>query len=148
MLFNSIDFVIFFPVVFVLYWVCSTNLRLRNSFILVSSYVFYGWWDWTFIFKLNDDIETRVLEKYKLGLYLYAYDDKNLLSDKGRNHESANFSPTVVQVNGNRYIVKKIRTALTRFSKIRFFLFDRSGYSGIIGNAIEIENIQAHQKLN
>ncbi|SDM10206.1 MBOAT family O-acyltransferase [Kriegella aquimaris] len=49
MLFNSIDFVIFFPVVFVLYWVCSTNLRLRNSFILASSYVFYGWWDWKFL---------------------------------------------------------------------------------------------------
>ncbi|WP_089889035.1 hypothetical protein [Kriegella aquimaris] len=103
----------------------------------------------TFIFKLNDDIETQVLEKYKLGLYLYAYDDdKNLLSDKGRNFESANFSPTVIQVNGNRYIVKKIRTTLTRFSKIRFFLFDTSGYKGIIGNAIEIENILAHQKSN
>ncbi|MCB0423261.1 MAG: hypothetical protein R2802_08260 [Flavobacteriaceae bacterium] len=43
MLFNSIDFAIFFPIVFVLYWLVSKNLILRNVLILVSSYVFYGW---------------------------------------------------------------------------------------------------------
>ncbi len=46
MLFNSIDFAVFFPLVFVLYWfVFSGNLRVRNTFLLVVSYVFYGWWD-------------------------------------------------------------------------------------------------------
>lgn len=50
MFFNSIDFAIFLPIVFILYWfVCNKNLRLQNSLIVVASYVFYGWWDWRFL---------------------------------------------------------------------------------------------------
>ena len=50
MLFNSIDFAIFLPVVFVLYWfVCNKNLRLQNLLIFGASYLFYGWWDWRFL---------------------------------------------------------------------------------------------------
>jgi alginate O-acetyltransferase complex protein AlgI len=50
MLFNSIDFVIFLPVVFLLYWfVFKGKLKAQNALIAVSSYVFYGWWDWRFL---------------------------------------------------------------------------------------------------
>lgn len=50
MLFNSIEFVIFLPIVFVLYWfVINRNLKMQNFFVLVASYVFYGWWDWRFL---------------------------------------------------------------------------------------------------
>ena len=50
MLFNSIDFAIFLPIVFILYWfVANKNLKLQNALILVASYVFYGWWDWRFL---------------------------------------------------------------------------------------------------
>ncbi len=50
MLFNSIDFAIFLPVVFLLYWYgTQNNLRARNALLLVASYVFYGWWDWRFL---------------------------------------------------------------------------------------------------
>jgi len=50
MFFNSIDFAIFLPIVFVLYWlVMNKNLKLQNVLIVVSSYVFYGWWDWKFL---------------------------------------------------------------------------------------------------
>lgn len=50
MLFNSIDFAIFLPVVFLLYWfVMQRNLQLQNAFIVVVSYIFYGWWDWRFL---------------------------------------------------------------------------------------------------
>ena len=52
MLFNSLDFAIFFPVVFILYWIVSSNLKLRNILVFVSSYVFYGWWDWRFLFLI------------------------------------------------------------------------------------------------
>jgi alginate O-acetyltransferase complex protein AlgI len=50
MLFNSIEFLIFLPTVFLLYWfVFQKNLKSQNLFILVISYVFYGWWDWRFL---------------------------------------------------------------------------------------------------
>jgi alginate O-acetyltransferase complex protein AlgI len=49
-LFNSIDFAIFLPIVFVLYWfVTNKNLKLQNFLIVVASYFFYGWWDWRFL---------------------------------------------------------------------------------------------------
>ena len=50
MLFNSLDFAIFLPIVFILYWfITQKNLKLQNALIVVSSYVFYGWWDWRFL---------------------------------------------------------------------------------------------------
>ncbi|MEO9571757.1 MAG: MBOAT family O-acyltransferase [Polaribacter sp.] len=49
MLFNSIDFAFFFPIVFVLYWIVAKNLTLRNVLILFASYIFYGWWDVRFL---------------------------------------------------------------------------------------------------
>ena len=50
MLFNSIEFLLFLPIVFVLYWfVFNKNLKHQNLLILVSSYVFYGWWDYRFL---------------------------------------------------------------------------------------------------
>lgn len=53
MLFNSIDFVIFLPIVFILYWfVTSKNLKLQNGLILIASYFFYACWDWRFLFLL------------------------------------------------------------------------------------------------
>ena len=50
MLFNSIEFLLFLPIVFVLYWfVFNKSLRIQNTLILVSSYLFYGWWDFRFL---------------------------------------------------------------------------------------------------
>jgi len=53
MLFNSIEFAVFLPVVFILYWfVFNRNLKLQNLFLVVVSYIFYGWWDWRFLFMM------------------------------------------------------------------------------------------------
>ena len=50
MLFNSVDFAIYLPIVFLLYWfVTSKNLKIQNLLVVVASYVFYGWWDWRFL---------------------------------------------------------------------------------------------------
>ena len=44
MLFNSLDFGIFLPIVFCLYWfVFDSNLKIQNALIVFASYVFYGW---------------------------------------------------------------------------------------------------------
>lgn len=52
MLFNSIDFALFLPLVFVLYWLLRNQLKSQNILIAVASYVFYGWWDWRFLFLI------------------------------------------------------------------------------------------------
>ena len=57
MLFNSIQFAVFLPIVFLLYWFVfdrfisksKHQLKLQNAFVVAASYVFYGWWDWRFL---------------------------------------------------------------------------------------------------
>jgi alginate O-acetyltransferase complex protein AlgI len=53
MLFNSIEFAIFLPIVFALYWLLQNQqLRIQNLLIVAASFLFYGWWDWRFLFLL------------------------------------------------------------------------------------------------
>ncbi|MEQ9063030.1 MAG: MBOAT family O-acyltransferase [Vicingaceae bacterium] len=50
MLFNSIAFLIFLPIVYLVYWkLLAHDLRKQNAFVLLASYFFYGWWDWRFL---------------------------------------------------------------------------------------------------
>ena len=50
MIFNSIDFGLFFPLVFFLFWIVFKNtIKARNIFLIAVSYFFYGWWDWRFL---------------------------------------------------------------------------------------------------
>lgn len=49
MLFNSIEFLIFLPIVFLLYWFVFRGRQHQNLLIIIASYIFYGWWDWRFL---------------------------------------------------------------------------------------------------
>ena len=57
MLFNSFEYLLFLPIVFLLYWFvfdyamrkCKRQLLWQNLFVVVASYIFYGWWDWRFL---------------------------------------------------------------------------------------------------
>lgn len=50
MLFNSLNFLIFFPIFFIIYWtLAKQRLILQNILILISSYIFYGFWSWKFL---------------------------------------------------------------------------------------------------
>lgn len=80
MLFNSIQFLLFLPIVFVLYWfVFNKKLKYQNLLILISSYVFYGWWDYRFLslillstivdFFIGLSIPNQDLEKQKILLW-------------------------------------------------------------------------------
>jgi D-alanyl-lipoteichoic acid acyltransferase DltB (MBOAT superfamily) len=73
MLFNSIDFAVFLPLIFVLYWfVFNKHLRVQNTLIALASYVFYGWWDWRFLSL----IFFSSLVDYTVGIYLQKTNDK------------------------------------------------------------------------
>lgn len=73
MLFNSLSFLFFFPVIFVLYWfVTNRNLKLQNILLLAASYYFYASWDYRFLFLL---IFSTALD-YFSGLKMEQYDDQ------------------------------------------------------------------------
>ncbi len=77
MLFNSLDFAIFLPLVFVSYWfVTGRNLKLQNLLIVIASYIFYGWWDWRFLSL----ILFSTIVDYSVGLGLAK--EKNALKRK------------------------------------------------------------------
>ena len=68
MLFNSLEFSFFLPIVFCLYWfVFQKNLKVQNLLLLISSYVFYGWWDWRFLTL----IAMSTIIDYFIGLGIY-----------------------------------------------------------------------------
>ena len=52
MSFVSVCFLFFLPAVFLLYWGLNRHQRWQNLFLVVASYVFYGWWDWRFLFLI------------------------------------------------------------------------------------------------
>lgn len=50
MLFNSVEFFLFFPIVFLIYWIfLGKKLKAQNTFLLISSYLFYSFWDYRFL---------------------------------------------------------------------------------------------------
>lgn len=81
MLFNTIDFAIFLPLVFAIYWLIpARNIRQQNTVLLIASYVFYGWWDYRFLsliafstlvdFFVAQRIETSSSKKNRKGWLL------------------------------------------------------------------------------
>ena len=68
MFFNSIEFSIFLPIIFFLYWfITNKNLKIQNVLIIIASYIFYGWWDWRFLSL----IIFSTLIDYSIGILLY-----------------------------------------------------------------------------
>ena len=85
MLFNSLDFAIFLPIVFVLYWfVTNKNLKLQNLLVVIASYVFYAWWDWRFLSL----VIISTLVDYIVGL--------GLSHEKGKNKRKALLAASII----------------------------------------------------
>jgi len=81
MLFNSFSFLIFFILIFFSYWkVFNRNIKVQNIFILVMSYVFYGWWDWRFLTLIAFSTLIDYLVALKLGETRDEFRRKLLLS--------------------------------------------------------------------
>jgi len=84
MFFNSVDFAVFFPIVFTIYWLLPNNKLHRNTLILGASYFFYAYWDWRFLILIAissivdfvvglalDKTEEKFKRKRLLGLSLF-----------------------------------------------------------------------------
>ena len=53
MIFNSLEYALFLPILFFLYWlVFFRNVKIQNILLLIASYLFYGWWDWRLLLLL------------------------------------------------------------------------------------------------
>lgn len=75
MFFNSVDFALFLPLVFAVYWLLQDRaLTWQNGFILAASYIFYGWWDWRFLSLI---IFSSVVD-FSVGRQLGLTDDPNI----------------------------------------------------------------------
>ena len=74
MFFNSFEYLIFLPLCFVLYWfVLQKNLKVQNVFILLASYVFYGWWDYRFLAL----IALSTLIDFAVAKYMVKYTNRS-----------------------------------------------------------------------
>jgi len=73
MLFNSVEFFVFLVIVFTLYWfLLKKSSFYQNILLLISSYVFYGWWDWRFLSLI---IASSLLD-YFVGLHIFQSNDR------------------------------------------------------------------------
>lgn len=90
MLFNSIEFLLFLPVVYLLYWfVFNRKLLWQNALLLLSSYFFYGWWSWQFMgllmlstlldFAYGFGVASENRKKAKLFLWLSVLNNLGIL---------------------------------------------------------------------
>ena len=70
MLFNSFEFLLFLPVTFLLYWFVFKSLRWQNLFLVAASYLFYGCWDYHFLYL----IAFTTLFSYASGLLIARYE--------------------------------------------------------------------------
>lgn len=52
MLFNSLEYLLFLPIVLLVYWGACSSVRAKNAWLVAASYFFYGWWDWRFTLLL------------------------------------------------------------------------------------------------
>lgn len=75
MIFNSIDFTVFFSVFFLLYWMVGRiNLQSQNLLLLAGSYFFYAWWDWRFLVLLIGSS----MFNYIIGICISKTDDEKI----------------------------------------------------------------------
>lgn len=73
MLFNSVEFAVFLVIVYFLYWFpFRKSFRLQNVMLLSGSFLFYGWWDWRFVFLLL----LSIVIDYSFGRWIHGTDNK------------------------------------------------------------------------
>jgi len=73
--FNSVEFLVFLAVAFFLLWRTNKPLKLNNWIFLIASYVFYGWWDYRFLFLM---FLSSIID-FLVGYYMPAIKKKKLL---------------------------------------------------------------------
>lgn len=98
------------------------------------------------VLELDNMVTDSILKKYKLGLHTYV-NNKDLVNlmayskAKARKYDAWDFDPVLYEKGGKKYIIKPISTSIKSFAKVRLFLYDRDGYKGLIGESLEISDV-------
>lgn len=111
MIFSSLTFAVFLLIVYFSYLAASRNFRVQNVILLIASYVFYGWWDWRFVFLL-------------FGSTLVTYLASIAIEDRPRSRRLALLAAIVVNIG-----------ALSFFKYFNFFQENVSALFSALGMA-------------
>ena len=133
MLFNSIEYLLFLPIVFAIYWLLRNHLRLQNLFVVIASYVFYGWWDWRFLLLIaftsfcswgsgilisksktrnpesSDDASLSLDQQTASEISVLPHEAQTIISRQSSAQSCANTLPDSLQKNTKKY--QKINNA-------------------------------------
>lgn len=90
-----------------------------------------------FVLKLDKNITKETVESYTLGVHVYAKQDSS----------QAPFfvwdtKPSLIEAQQNKYIISEFKTPLKMIDSVIFFLYDRKGYTKVIGNRIKLNNLK------
>ncbi|MBQ8423384.1 MAG: MBOAT family protein [Coprobacter sp.] len=75
MLFNSLEFLLYLPIVFSLYWFVFNQIHWQNVLIVIASYIFYGYWDWRFLLL----IATTTIFSFTAGVLIERFETRRTL---------------------------------------------------------------------
>lgn len=88
------------------------------------------------VLKLNDQIDSSLVENYSLGMYLYQ-DEQHLFNEE----VAWNPHPKIQTFNNHKYFIETIAIPHTQIDTLVFYLYDRDKYRTIIGNRVVLKNI-------
>lgn len=128
MSFISFEYAVFLPLVCLLYWlVFRRNLRLQNLFVLVVSYLFYGWWDWRFLVL----IAFTSLCSWVSGLMIQSSSD---IPGSGLpSHDDSNAADDNKILNRNKWVgVANIIVNLLVLGTFKYFNFFSESFAALL----------------
>src|SRR5690606_8182449 len=93
------------------------------------------------VIRLNDDALKLQMEKYCLSIktYLDRTQYKEILN--GKEYVSTSVKPSLISINGYKYIEVPYELDVDRVDKIEFFLFDRDKFRKVLSKPITISNL-------
>lgn len=133
MLFNSITYAIFLPVVFIVYWyLLRDRLKLQNGFLLAASYFFYCCWDWKFLGLLI----FTTLTTFFTALLIEKTDNKKFWL-------IANITANLAVLGTFKYLNFFLENAINLLDNIGFHIADHSLLNIILPVGISFYTLQA-----
>lgn len=99
-----------------------------------------------YVLMLKDNVTPETVKNYSLGLQVYA--DKKLYKPENDRFLLWDTKPVLRVIGGHKYIINSFNQRITKIDSIRFFIYGREVYNGVVGKAISIKNIMLDDNAN